>query len=438
MSKKTPPLERVPRHPGIYRRGSRYVVTFRDLNGHQRKRFARTLREARDLKAALRTDVRRREYRQESRVTFVDYARDWIDTYQGRTSSGVRDATREDYRARLGLRLDEHGQLRLDDQGRAYGAVGFFGRRRLAEIEPRDIKAYAKQLADRGLAPNTVRLALAPVKALFATAFEEGLIRVNPAANVRIIQPAATDADTDPHVKALTESELQALLEEIRCPRCSTADTPPTLCEACERWRLFFSFLAHTGLRIGEAIALRWDDVDLGGRRVQVRRRFYRGSFAPPKSRYGRRAVPLSPRMAQALWRLRGTAGDDELVFASETGGVLDSSNLMRRVLKPAARRAGVAWVGFHTFRHTCATTLFRRGLNPKQAQVWLGHHSPAFTLATYVHLIADDLPDASFLDKAPAAEPVAAAREEDVIDALETAVAEARGALAAAVAADV
>jgi hypothetical protein len=60
---------------------------------------------------------------------------------------------------------------------------------------------------------------------------------------------------------------------------------------------------------------------------------------------------------------------------------------------------AGVPWVGFHTFRHTCATTLFRRGLNAKQVQVWLGHHSPAFTLATYVHFLADDLPDASFLD---------------------------------------
>jgi hypothetical protein len=82
----------------------------------------------------------------------------------------------------------------------------------------------------------------------------------------------------------------------------------------------------------------------------------------------------------------------------------------MSRVLKPAARRAGVPWAGFHTFRHTCATTLFRRGLNAKQVQVWLGHHSPAFTLATYVHFLADDLPDAAFLDDVtgPGATPAA------------------------------
>jgi hypothetical protein len=52
------------------------------------------------------------------------------------------------------------------------------------------------------------------------------------------------------------------------------------------------------------------------------------------------------------------------------------------------------------SIRHTCATILFRHGLNARQVQMWLGHHSPAFTLDTYVHLLADDLPEASFLDR--------------------------------------
>lgn len=58
-------------------------------------------------------------------------------------------------------------------------------------------------------------------------------------------------------------------------------------------------------------------------------------------------------------------------------------------------------WPGPHRLRHTCATMLFRHGLNAKQMQLWLGHHSPAFTLATYVHLLADDLPKPDFLDEA-------------------------------------
>jgi integrase len=53
--------------------------------------------------------------------------------------------------------------------------------------------------------------------------------------------------------------------------------------------------------------------------------------------------------------------------------------------------------VGFHTFRHTCATRLFNSGLNAKQVQGWLGHHSAAFTLDTYVHLLPDEMPESPF-----------------------------------------
>jgi integrase len=113
----------------------------------------------------------------------------------------------------------------------------------------------------------------------------------------------------------------------------------------------------------------------------------------------------------QALWNAGAANADpDELVFTADAGGRVDQSNLMSRVLKPAAVRAGVgewirtpkgkraeSWVGFHTFRHTCATMLFRRGWNAAQVQRFLGHHSPAFTLSTYVHLLPSDLPQPSF-----------------------------------------
>ena len=76
---------------------------------------------------------------------------------------------------------------------------------------------------------------------------------------------------------------------------------------------------------------------------------------------------------------------------------MLVSSNVASRVLKPAARRTDVGWASFHTLRHTCASTLFRHGVNIKQVQLWLGHHSAAFTLDTYVHLLPDDLPESPF-----------------------------------------
>ena len=96
--------------PGIFKRGSRYVVVFRDPQGKQRKRSARTLAEARELKATLTADVRRGEYRALSKVTFAEYAPEWIASYQGRTSRGIRPETLADYRADLGL--DECGAHR--------------------------------------------------------------------------------------------------------------------------------------------------------------------------------------------------------------------------------------------------------------------------------------------------------------------------------------
>jgi integrase len=378
MTTASPRLEKTST-PGIYKRGGRYVVRYRDPSGRQRKRFARTLAEARDLKASLVTDVRRGEYRETSRLPFSEYAVQWTETYQGRTSRGIREHTRADYR----------GLIERD-------AIPFFGRMRLSEIEPRDVKAYVSQLAARGLEPTSVRKVLAPVRALFATALEEGLIRSNPAAGVRVAMPTRDEDEVDAaKVKALGADDLAAFLDA----------TP-------DEWRLFFRFLAETGLRIGEAIALAWEHVDFGRRRILVRRRFYRGSFGPPKSRYGRRDVPISAELAQALWDLRKDAAG-ELVFTSASGQMIDPSNLMTRVLKPAAVEAGLGewvkapksrngvraetWVGFHTLRHTCATALFREGLNAKQVQVWLGHHSPSFTLDVYVALLDEDMPESPF-----------------------------------------
>lgn len=351
--------------PGIYKRGSRYVVTYRDAQSRSRKRSAATMAEARALRASLTADVARGEYRALSRTTIDEYAAEWIEMYPGRTSRGFRETTRHEYRRDLEREI-----------------LPYFKRRKLAEIEPRDIKAFAAHLATkRGLSAGRVRNVIAPLRAMLATAFEEGLIRSNPAANVRLVQ--AVENESGERVKAMTEAELAAVVDAIP-----------------ESYRLFFRFLAESGTRIGEAIAVRWSDFDFNRGRVRIERRWYRGSYGPPKSPYGVRSVPLSNTLLRDLWKAQEAAEavtDGTLAFTASNGERLDPSNLRRRVLTPTAKQAGVPWIGFHTFRHTCATILFRRGLNAKQVQMWLGHHSPAFTLSTYVHLLDDDLPSISF-----------------------------------------
>lgn len=359
------PLVRT-RTPGIYKRGSRYVVVYY-ANGKQRRESARTFDEARRLKAARQADVARGEFHEQSRLRFRDYAAEWVERYQGR-GRGFRESTREGYRRDL----------------RRY-AFPYFGDRRLSQVTPRDVANFIGWLCDerergRRLSDSTVRNILNPVRACMGTALTEGLIRHNPTRGIALPYRPAPEEDESEQVKALTRDQLAAFLAVVN-----------------PRHRLMFKLLAATGLRVSEAIALQWRHLQLDGSapHVRVRRQLYRGQLAPPKSRYGKRDVPLYAGLVSELRRHRIASewnGDEDVVFPSQVGKALNDANLRRRVLRPVAQEIGAPWAGFHTFRHTCSSMLFERGANAVQVQRWLGHHSPAFTLATYVHLLRDDL----------------------------------------------
>src|SRR5919108_2291886 len=87
--------------PGIYRRGGRYVVIVRDPSGRPGKHAAATMKEARATKAALTADVQRGEWRETSRMTFAEFAPEWVETYGGRTKRGIEATTRLDYQTSL-------------------------------------------------------------------------------------------------------------------------------------------------------------------------------------------------------------------------------------------------------------------------------------------------------------------------------------------------
>ncbi len=366
--------------PGIFKRGSRYVFSYR-VDGKQHWESARTLADARKAKAQRSTDIDRGEHQEDSRITFRAYATEWIERYVGRRKGGFREATRDEYRRQLEQYVYPH----------------FGDRVRLTEITPKKVSAFVGWLSKEtkpaptkddpdGRAPlsdATIRNVMAPLRACLATARSEGLIRSNPASETVLPTRLTVDDDEDEQVKAMSRDELATVL---------------TLIDA--RHRALFDVLAATGLRISEAIALQWRHLHLDGSEpsLRVRRAFVRGVMGPPKSKYGKRSIPLSHELVVALRAHRKDSewpGETDLVFPSLDGTPLDVSNLRRRTLAPAAQEADAAWIGFHTFRHTCASLLFADGRNAVQVQRWLGHHSAAFTLQTYVHLLDEDLGEA-------------------------------------------
>jgi integrase len=351
--------------PGVYRRGKTYVVRYRLRNGEERKRYVRTYEEARRLKASLTTDVARGEHRDSGRTTFEEYAKEWLTTYAGRTTGGLRESTREQHRWSVESK-----------------AIPFFKGWRLADIEPRDVRRYVASLQRQKLATATVHKHLSIVKLILTSAVEDGLLRASPAVHTRVSTPGPTKAEAI-QARAMDADQLRAVLNAVD-----------------DEWRTFFELLAATGLRIGEALELRWGDVDFGAKRLRVSRQVSKdGAVSLPKTSTGVRVVPLSTAMCQRLWRLQG--GADDLLFTSPRGQHVDRRWLRRYILDPATKSANVSWVTFHTFRHTCASLLFAAGKSPKQVQVWLGHTDPAFTLRVYVHLMDDGLGEADCLDAA-------------------------------------
>ncbi len=373
------------RTPGIYKRGSRYVFAYR-VDGKQRWESCRTLDEARRAKAARATDIGRGEFEERSRITLHDYAREWIERYQGTGRRGFREETRSEYRALLDK----------------YALSHFSSRTKLTEITPRHIASFVGWLCDQTksaptkeepdrrvpLSDKTVRNALGPLKACLATARREGLIRHNPATDVALPHRARMDDDEDrPRPFPRVEGDDGEAVETMEL----------VVERVHESHRLMFELLAATGLRRSELLVLEGRHLALDGKRpyVKVRQRVRRRRgeglvIGPLKSRYSKRDVPIPRGLADRLSAHSAVQG--ELVFRSVAGSVLDPDNLATRVLAPACKAAGVEWAGFHTFRHTVASRLFAEGRNVVQVQRWLGHHSASFTLDTYVHLLDNDL----------------------------------------------
>ena len=358
--------------PGVYKRGNSYSVRYRDSRGQQKQASARTYDQARRIKAEKDVDRARKVFQPEVDIPIGEFAKAWVERYNGKGRRGFRESTRDDYRRDL----NRHAIPFFD------GHLG----RTVGEITPRDVAEFVAQLP-KDYADASIRRILSPLRACLGTAVAEGLIAHNPTVGVAL--PArdeqraideGRDLDVQEGARALSTAELEMFL------RCCPRD-----------WAHYFKVLAATGLRVSESFALRWADIELDGAspQIRVRRAYVRGKFGPPKSKYGRRRIPIDSSLVDVLRQRRNLAeraADKDLVFAAANGEPLRQENVRRRVLKPTAEEAGVPWAAFHTFRHTCATMLFAQGRNAVQVQRWLGHHSPAFTLATYVHLLDDDL----------------------------------------------
>jgi integrase len=232
------------------------------------------------------------------------------------------------------------------------------------------------------LAPRMVQLGYVTLHKAFKQAAMDGLILRNVTEAVKAPRPEKKE------VRPLSPEQARTLLEVVKG----------------DRLEALYVLATTTGMRQGELLGLKWEDIDLEVGTLQVRRtlstRVGRGfSFSPPKTAKGRRSIKL-PELAKSSLRrhrkaqleermkLAGLWEDNGLVFTTRVGTPVSRQELITRSFKPLLSKAGLPDIRFHDLRHTCATLLLSKGVHAKFVQELLGHATISITLDTYSHVL--------------------------------------------------
>jgi len=275
-------------------------------------------------------------------------------------------------------------------------------------LRPRTYSDY-KHIVEKHLIPSFGSLTLHKlgpehVQALFRAKTQEGLsarrvtvIRaVLHTALAQALQWGGVGRNVADLVKAPRRIRYQAAVLDVKQAK--------ALLKTASHHRLgpLFSVGLAVGLRLGEALGLQWQDIDLQKGLLTVRQTLQRVDkklvFGEPKSEKSRRSVPLPAMTVTTLKRHRirqkqdrlkaGSAWKEQnLVFTSSIGTPLDDRNV-RRAFKDLLTEAKLPKIRIHDLRHTCATLLLAQDVHPKVVQEILGHSQISLTLDTYSHVL--------------------------------------------------
>jgi integrase len=334
--------------------------------------------------------INKGEYIEPSRDTVADFMEKWL---KDSVALQVRRTTLESYTYLTRKHI-----------------IPEIGHLPLAKLQPLHIQQlYGKKLntgrldgGNGGMSPTSVRRIHSVLHKALATAVKWQLLPRNPADAVDKPRPARKP------MQYLKASQVMNFLQ--------------TLADNNDTYGPLYLTAIMTGLRRGELLALRWDDLNLDNAMFHIRRsaaKLHDGTiiYQEPKTKEGERSIALPSNVVEALVRhrdrqaehkakLKGAYNDEGLIFADEVGGVIDPSNLQRHY-KKMLTQSGLPSIRFHDLRHTHATLMLEQGVHPKIVQERLGHNSIQITLDTYSHALpnlqaeaADKLEKALFGDK--------------------------------------
>jgi integrase len=258
------------------------------------------------------------------------------------------------------------------------------GNIKLKALTPTHARGLYRDKTDAGLSPRTVQYVHVTLHKALKQAVNDGLVPRNVTEAVKPPQLRREE------IKPLTSKQAKMFLKAVRG----------------DRLEALYVLAITAGLRQGELLGLRWEDLDIERGTLQICRTLSGSKqgnpiFSIPKTAKGKRSVRLTDMAVDALQRHRqlqieerqsldGLWQEYGLVFTTQIGTPVNRHNLVNRSFKPLLKHAGLLEIRFHDLRHTCATLMLCGGIHPKVVQELLGHASVTITLDTYSHVVPD------------------------------------------------
>jgi len=335
-----------------------------DKNGKQKRhaKYFRTKKEAKEWLMQARVAMNEGSYIEPSRHKFSTWFDTWMKEYKKRS---VRANTYRTYISAAKLWI-----------------IPSLGKIKLSEIRHDRVQHFVNGLSDSGLSYSSIIKIYSLLKGSFDQAMINGLISKNPAININLPKKGAK-----PIVRVLTPEEQQRFIEVAKA----------------EHFGDCFILILGTGLRIGEALALTWSDIDFCKGVLKVSKTVtaidttsgFAPGIGPPKTKAGYREIPLLDNLTNLL-RIKlqqDNPNQENLLFPGTNNRLCHVINA-RWWFKQITKKAGIQGAGQHTLRHTFATRGLENGIDLKVMQELLGHSSIKMTADTYTHVLPNKKKD--------------------------------------------
>ena len=274
-----------------------------------------------------------------------------VEEYLIRWLNAVRGTVRE----RTWKRSEEIVRIHL---------VPSLGKTRLDRLNALQLQSLYRSKLESGLSARTVRMIHTTLHKAMKQAVKWSLIPRN------VTEAVNPPREQKKEIRPLDEDQVKRLLKAAEG----------------DKLEALYILAITTGMRSGELLGLRWEDVDLEAGTLQVRRTVFNGQIEAPKTQKGKRSIKLTQTSITAL---RKHPRVSKWIFCTKAGTPMSVHNLHRRSWKPLLKKTALPLdTRFHDLRHTCATLLLTKGVHPKIVQELLGHSSISITLDTYSHVL--------------------------------------------------